>query len=79
MKQKIIILLFASYTGTPGFALNDPMLMTAGSSGVLSLWRKSFSTLKQVNFLVETYESSKNQASNFALACNANEYAATLH
>ena len=46
-----------NFTGGPGFALNDPMLMTASSSSVLSMWQKAFTTLKQVNFLVETYES----------------------
>jgi hypothetical protein len=52
-----------NFKGGPGFALNDPMLMTAGSSDVLSLWQKAYTTLKQVNFLVETYEGNGNQES----------------
>jgi hypothetical protein len=51
-----------NFEAGPSFALSDPMLMTASESNILSLWRSAFTTLKQVNFLVETYESSSNQA-----------------
>jgi hypothetical protein len=52
-----------NFRGGPGFALNDPMLMTAGSGDILNLWQKAYTTLKQVNFLVETYEDNSNQES----------------
>lgn len=43
--------------------MNDPMLMAPGSKEVLSQWQKCFTALKQVNFLVETYEASSNKES----------------
>jgi hypothetical protein len=52
--------------GGPGFALTDPMMMAPASAEVLSAWRKAFSTLKQVNFLIETYESANNSTTQIA-------------
>lgn len=54
-----------NFKAGPGFSLSDPMLMAPGSSDVLSKWQKSFTTLKQVNFLVENYEISDNKESSF--------------
>ncbi len=39
------------------------MLMAPSSKEVLSQWQKCFTALKQVNFLVETYEASSNKES----------------
>lgn len=50
-----------NFKAGPGFSLNDPMLMSPSSGSVLSQWQKCFTTLKQVNFLVETYEASSNK------------------
>jgi starch-binding outer membrane protein, SusD/RagB family len=52
-----------SFRGGPGFALNDPMSMAPGSSDVLQMWQRSFTMLKQVNFLIDTYEKSNNKQS----------------
>lgn len=52
-----------NFKAGPGFSLNDPMLMSPSSKDVLSKWQKSFTTLKQVNFLVENFESSANTGS----------------
>ncbi|MFR4462106.1 MAG: hypothetical protein ACLT63_14830 [Bacteroides xylanisolvens] len=49
-----------NFKAGPGFSLNDPMLMAPSSKEVLSQWR-NVSALKQVNFLVETYEASSNK------------------
>ncbi len=49
-----------NYKAGPGFSLNDPMLMAPSSSDVLGKWQKSFTTLKQVNFLIENFEGSAN-------------------
>lgn len=54
-----------NFKAGPGFSLSDPMLMAPSSSDVLSKWQKSFTTLKQVNFLVENYEASENKESPF--------------
>lgn len=45
-----------NFTGGPGFSLNDPVSMAPGSADVLSKWQKCFTSLKQVNFLIEVYE-----------------------
>ena len=50
-----------NFKAGPGFSLNDPILMAPSSKEVLSQWQKCFTTLKQVNFLVETYEASSNK------------------
>jgi hypothetical protein len=63
-----------NFKGGPGFALNDPMLMTPGESNILSLWRKAYSTLKQVNFLVETYENNPNQESTVVKTAGGTGY-----
>ncbi|KAA6341283.1 hypothetical protein EZS27_010907 [termite gut metagenome] len=63
-----------NFKGGPGFALNDPMLMTPSSSDVLGLWQKSYTTLKQVNFLIETYENSNNQESNIVKTAGGTGY-----
>jgi hypothetical protein len=52
-----------NFEAGPGFGLIDPMQMTATDGKVLSLWRTSFAVLKQVNFLIETYEANNNQGS----------------
>jgi hypothetical protein len=52
-----------NFEAGPGFGLIDPMQMTATDGKILSLWRNSFVALKQVNFLIETYEASNNQGS----------------
>jgi hypothetical protein len=63
-----------NFKGGPGFALNDPMLMTASDGNILSLWRKAYTTLKQVNFLVETYESSNSQESSVVKTAGGTGY-----
>jgi hypothetical protein len=50
-----------NFEAGPGFGLIDPMQMTPIDGQILNLWQSSFSTLKQINFLVETYEASNNQ------------------
>lgn len=45
-----------NFRGGPGFSLNDPVSMAPGSADVLSKWQKCFTSLKQVNFLIEVYE-----------------------
>ena len=52
-----------NFKAGPGFSMNDPMLMAPSSKEVLSQWQKCFTALKQVNFLVETYEASSNKES----------------
>jgi hypothetical protein len=63
-----------NFKGGPGFALNDPMLMTPGSSDILGLWQKAYTTLKQVNFLIETYEGNNNQGSKVVQTAGGTGY-----
>lgn len=50
-----------NYEAGPGFSLTDPLSMSPSQSDILSKWKSCFSALKQVNFLVETYENSTNK------------------
>lgn len=50
-----------NFKAGPGFSMNDPMLMAPSSKEVLTQWQKCFTTLKQVNFLIETYEASSDK------------------
>ena len=52
-----------NFKAGPGFSMNDPMSMAPSSKEVLGQWQKCFTALKQVNFLVETYEASSNKES----------------
>ena len=52
-----------NFKAGPGFSMNDPMSMAPSSKEVLGQWQKCFTALKQVNFLVETYEASSNKDS----------------
>lgn len=52
-----------NFKAGPGFSMNDPVSMAPGSKEILSQWQKCFTALKQVNFLVETYEASSNKES----------------
>ena len=52
-----------NFKAGPGFSMNDPMSMAPSSKDVLGQWQKCFTALKQVNFLVETYEASSNKDS----------------
>lgn len=45
-----------NFSGGPGFSMNDPVSMAPGSSDILSKWQKCFTSLKQINFLIEVYE-----------------------
>lgn len=45
-----------NFEAGPGFGLIDPMQMTASDGNILSLWQRAFSTLRQVNFLIESCE-----------------------
>lgn len=53
--------------GPGGSQITDPCEMspsyTNQAINILSFWRNSFTTLHQVNFLVETYEASENKES----------------
>ena len=53
--------------GPGGGQITDPCEMspsyTNQAINILSFWRNSFTTLHQVNFLVETYEASENKES----------------
>jgi tetratricopeptide (TPR) repeat protein len=50
-----------NFKAGPAFSLVDPVMMTPSSGDVLSLWRRCFTALQQVNFLVEIYEESANK------------------
>ncbi|MDR1114699.1 MAG: RagB/SusD family nutrient uptake outer membrane protein [Tannerella sp.] len=53
-----------NFKAGPSYALVDPVMMTASSSDILSLWQSGFFSLNQVNFLIETYETSANKESS---------------
>lgn len=53
-----------SYQAGPSFSLNDPLSLSPSSTDVLGMWQKSFTMLKQINFLIETYENSTNKGSS---------------
>lgn len=63
-----------NFKAGPGFSLNDPMLMAPSSSDVLGKWQKSFTTLKQVNFLVENFEASGNTDSQLVRQVGGTAY-----
>lgn len=63
-----------NFKAGPGFSLNDPMLMAPSTNDVLSKWQKTYTTLKQVNFLVETYESLENKETNIARKAGGTAY-----
>jgi hypothetical protein len=63
-----------NFEAGPGFGLIDPVQMTASDGNILSLWRRAFSTLKQVNFLIETYEGSNNQQSKVLQQAGGSAY-----
>ena len=43
-----------NFQAGPGFSLNDPVSMAPGDKDILDKWQKSFTVLKQINFLLET-------------------------
>ncbi len=43
-----------NFQAGPGFSMNDPVSMASSDKGVLDKWQKSFTVLKQINFLLET-------------------------
>lgn len=43
-----------NFQAGPGFSLNDPISMAPSDKDVLDKWQKSFTVLKQINFLLET-------------------------
>lgn len=43
-----------NFQGGPGFSLNDPVSMAPSDKDILDKWQKSFTVLKQINFLLET-------------------------
>ena len=45
-----------NFRAGPGFSLSDPLSMSPSDANILSKWRSATSALKEVNFLVETYE-----------------------
>lgn len=58
-----------NYKAGPGFSLNDPISMSPSDSDILSKWRSAYDALKEVNFLVETYENaSDKEAPAFKIA-----------
>lgn len=63
-----------NFKAGPGFSLNDPMLMAPSSSDILGKWQKAFTTLKQVNFLAETYEAIAAKDSNIARKAGGTAY-----
>lgn len=63
-----------NFKAGPGFSLNDPMLMAPSSKDVLSKWQKSFTTLKQINFLVENFESNGNTDSQLVRQVGGTAY-----
>lgn len=63
-----------NFKAGPGFSLNDPMLMAPSSSDVLDKWQKSFTTLKQINFLVENFEASDNTDSKLVRQVGGTAY-----
>lgn len=46
----------------PGHNITDAVGMSAGDSRILSRWQNSFTTLSQVNFMIESYESAGNSS-----------------
>ena len=63
-----------NFKAGPGFSLNDPMLMAPSTSEVLDKWQKAYTTLKQVNFLVETYETLENKETSIAKKAGGTAY-----
>lgn len=63
-----------NFKAGPGFSLNDPMLMAPSTNEVLDMWQKAYTTLKQVNFLVETYESLGNKETDIAKRAGGTSY-----
>lgn len=52
-----------NYRPGPGGNLSDPLDMSPSSSAVRSRWNNCFTSLKQVNFLIENYETNSNKES----------------
>lgn len=50
-----------NYKAGPGFSLSDPVSMSPSDADILSKWRSAYDALKEVNFLVETYEASESK------------------
>lgn len=52
-----------NYRPGPGGNLSDPLDMSPSTSAVRSRWNNCFTSLKQVNFLIENYETNSNKES----------------
>lgn len=50
-----------NYKAGPGFSLNDPLSMSPSDADILSKWQNAYNSLKEVNFLIETYEDSNDK------------------
>lgn len=50
-----------NYQAGPGGTMNDPLVMDPTTGFVATRWSNAYSALKQVNFLIETYEASSNK------------------
>lgn len=49
-----------NFRGGPGFSLVDAVNMAPSDNGILTLWRRAYNPLADVNFLLETIEISSN-------------------
>lgn len=45
-----------NFRAGPGGSLIDPVSMSANDARITQMWQQSFTTLKQINFLIESYE-----------------------
>lgn len=63
-----------NFRSGPGGNLTDPLDMSPSTSSVKSRWSNCFTSLKQVNFLIENYESNSNPNSQVVRTAGGTGY-----
>lgn len=63
----------------PGGNLSDPVSMSPENSTILSMWQTAYSSLSEVNFLIESYEGLASKESYASLGCAAYYFRALIY
>lgn len=63
----------------PGGNLSDPVSMSPENSAILSMWQTAYTSLSEVNFLIESYEGLASKESYASLGCAAYYFRALIY